>query len=50
MFVNVFKNVVTFANRWLQTAGIPTEGVREAQGWICTFLNNIYNIKELTIS
>ena len=50
MFVNVFKNVVIFANRWLQTAGSPTEGVREAQGWICTFLNNVYKIKELKFS
>ena len=50
MFVNVFKNVVIFANRWLQTAGSSTEGVREVQGWICTFLNNIYNIKELKFS
>ena len=50
MFVNVFKNVVIFANRWLQTTGSPTEGVREAQGWICTFLNNVYKIKELKFS
>ena len=32
VFVNIFKNVVIFANRCLQTAGSPTEGVREAQG------------------
>ena len=50
VFVNIFSKMVIFANRWLQTEGSPTEGVREAQGWICTFVSNIYNIKELKFS